>query len=329
MRLKFFSLFFASLVLVGCGSSDDLAAFVADTTTGGNKTVLTRRRVSELSPAQKSAFVAAVKAMKTTESAYEPGINAYDYFVKLHTAAFEQMASNAHMNPNFLPWHREMLRRFEGELQRVSGDATMTLPYWDWTRSGSFEAVFSDDFLGGDGDPDQNFAVTSGPFRAGEWEVLLLDATDDEHDGDIDLSIQAGPLQRNFGDPQGLFPTQEEVDDAIETFRAYDSPPFNRGSNIDTSFRNYIEGWWPTGSSMHNGVHVFVGGQMQTASSPNDPVFFLHHAQVDRLWYLYQKAWGNSSFPLDYIDDPLFEFDGVQAGRTFNIELHSGVRYSE
>jgi len=31
-------------------------------------------------------------------------------------------------------------------------------------------------------------------------------------------------------------------------------------------------------------VHVWVGGSMGPMSSPNDPVFFLHHCNVDRLW---------------------------------------------
>lgn len=37
-------------------------------------------------------------------------------------------------------------------------------------------------------------------------------------------------------------------------------------------------------STPHNGVHVFVGGQMGSFLSPRDPIFWLHHANVDRLW---------------------------------------------
>ncbi len=36
--------------------------------------------------------------------------------------------------------------------------------------------------------------------------------------------------------------------------------------------------------NLHNRVHVWVGGQMATGVSPNDPVFWLHHAFVDKLW---------------------------------------------
>jgi len=35
---------------------------------------------------------------------------------------------------------------------------------------------------------------------------------------------------------------------------------------------------------MHNLVHMWVGGSMTPFTSPNDPVFWLHHCYVDRLW---------------------------------------------
>jgi len=44
--------------------------------------------------------------------------------------------------------------------------------------------------------------------------------------------------------------------------------------------------------SIHGWVHNAVGGdigEMSTARSPTDPVFWLHHANVDRLWARWQK----------------------------------------
>jgi tyrosinase len=41
---------------------------------------------------------------------------------------------------------------------------------------------------------------------------------------------------------------------------------------------------------IHNNVYLAVGGTMGGASSPADPIFFLHHANVDRLWAVWQKA---------------------------------------
>jgi hypothetical protein len=39
----------------------------------------------------------------------------------------------------------------------------------------------------------------------------------------------------------------------------------------------------------HGGVHLAVGGQMETERSPADPLFWLHHANVDRIWARWQE----------------------------------------
>ena len=39
----------------------------------------------------------------------------------------------------------------------------------------------------------------------------------------------------------------------------------------------------------HNAVHRAIGGDMVTAASPTDPIFYMHHANVDRIWYEWQE----------------------------------------
>jgi tyrosinase len=42
---------------------------------------------------------------------------------------------------------------------------------------------------------------------------------------------------------------------------------------------------------IHNGVHVWVGGTMSwIATAPADPIFWMHHANIDRLWSVWQAA---------------------------------------
>lgn len=52
-------------------------------------------------------------------------------------------------------------------------------------------------------------------------------------------------------------------------------------------------------NGIHGGVHVWVGGTMSSpATSPADPVFWLHHANLDRLWWKwYKSAAGNHQDP--------------------------------
>lgn len=49
-------------------------------------------------------------------------------------------------------------------------------------------------------------------------------------------------------------------------------------------FQRTLEG------AVHAGVHNAVGGDMAGASSPSDPLFWLHHANLDRIWGAWQKT---------------------------------------
>jgi tyrosinase len=73
-----------------------------------------------------------------------------------------------------------------------------------------------------------------------------------------------------------------------------------------------LEGWGlrPDGTSLpaHNHVHDWVGGVMSDPMrSPVDPVFWLHHAEVDRLWAIWQTTHSTAMAPLtgkDRVLDP-------------------------
>jgi tyrosinase len=304
---------------------------------GSDEPLPQRKSAARLSSAERAEFVNALLRMKAIPSQYNPALNAYDYFVDLHVQAFADH-SGAHMAPGFLPWHRELLRRFEAEMRRASGNPRITLPYWDWIEEGSVEKIFTDDFLGGNGDATQNWFVTSGPFRKGNWAMAdNYDDTDDEFDGEIDPDtplFKAG-LQRRFNQNRNVaMPSAADVAGLFDVVRRYDVAPYDMSSDITRSMRNYLEGFWWDGpvrrSAMHNAVHVWVGGQMQTGSSPNDPVFFLHHANIDRLWSQWQARYGNDTYPTEghhNRDEKLFKFGELTPVQTFDLERHSGVSY--
>lgn len=64
--------------------------------------------------------------------------------------------------------------------------------------------------------------------------------------------------------------------------------------------------------TVHSGPHVWTGGWMGGPASPRDPVFYLHHTFIDRLWQQWEENNENSSFiatsMLRY--DGTFVFDG-------------------
>ena len=52
-------------------------------------------------------------------------------------------------------------------------------------------------------------------------------------------------------------------------------------------------------SNPHNSVHGIVGGLMASGASPLDPIFMMHHSNIDRLWWVWNQAGNaNSNDPL-------------------------------
>jgi tyrosinase len=198
----------------------------------------------------------------------------------------------SHGSSAFPPWHRLYLRILEMCLQEF-GSFKLGVPYWNWSddhklgAGGYASPLWTDEYLGPDGDFYTN-AVPSGPFCGlntdkckGKWNIRL----------DLDGPV----LLREIGYQYPRVPSPTDVQVIIAS-TAYDI--FN--SNIrtssplissfaSTSFRPAIEGLSTVG---HNSVHMFVGGSMVMKTSPNDPVFFLHHSFTDLIWLQWQKMNG-------------------------------------
>jgi tyrosinase len=232
-----------------------------------------RKDQSTLTDTERTDFVNAVLGLKNK---YEDGstTSVYDEFVLLHQAAMRNL--DIHVGPAFFPWHREFLDLFERELQTINPQ--VTIPYWNWAVDGQTNSpIWNDDFMGGDGDPTDNYVVKSGPFRQGQW-TLITDGPD---------------LRRSFGVWVSSLPTAADEAQAL-TIPNYDVAPYDSGVDPADSFRNFMLGWnSPTSEpEMHNRVHNWVGGSMLTEASPNDPVFWLVHANLDRIWADWEAAHG-------------------------------------
>ncbi|SEG47067.1 tyrosinase [Actinacidiphila yanglinensis] len=242
----------------------------------------TRKNQRNLTSAQRSRFVQAVLKLKQS--------GGYDKYVKLHTQYFtadgETGLRVAHMAPTFFPWHRQFLLVFEHELQMIDPD--VTIPYWDWTADRSpTSALWDADFMGGNGRSSDG-QVTTGPFayQTGNWPITY-GVTRENY------------LTRNMGRPDRpiVLPTAAELNDALET-ATYDTAPWNSAPSTK-GLRNTMEGWTVSdteGGYLHNRVHQWVGGHMIGGSSPNDPVFWLHHAFIDLIWTRWQRKHPKSGF---------------------------------
>lgn len=362
------------ILVLGCC----LVACVACTTTEPAVDTITRVRknVTSLTSQERTDFVAAIKKMKATPSPYDPLMNYYDQFVYWHLKAFYCTTGSghgtmypAHMGPAFLPWHRVYLDMFEKALKEVSGK-DIAIPYWDWTDPSSVDAVFTDDFMGGNGVAAEQYAVMSGPFRKDSFEIRIFDTGDiDSIFDDVDTDPNPVPyLVRAFGifkDSTVVLPTAAEIAQTL-ALPTYDASPWDSSVDSALSFRNALEGWRGTAgeecddgimdviptplrrSQQHNVVHLWVGGlprvngsiiggNMTAASSPNDPVFWIHHANLDRLWSAWMKRHGKTYVPtgagphgtnLNDVMEPFsIRTDGVNTPAKVLTEQQLGYKY--
>ena len=283
----------------------------------------------------------AVYKLKRTKSPFgKLGISYYDFLVYYHRRATNAKVNGAHRGPAFLPWHREFLNAFESLLSNISGKH-IAVPYWDWTNPASTMAMLGDDFMGGNGDPDARYALKTGPFRKGRWKLKVRDVYGQRNplQPNIDDAVDTPYIQRAFGTDRlaRKLPTAEATE-RILGIDSYDAKPWNDNVKLAKSFRCAIEGF---GSfernrvlSGHNQVHVFIGGQFGSgnwrqfgtitdATSPNDPIFWLLHANADRLWTRWQLENGRRNYlprkgaPRGHnLRDPLSQFSELGFGIT-------------
>jgi hypothetical protein len=98
--------------------------------------------------------------------------------------------------------------------------------------------------------------------------------------------------------------------DGGDTIQAFSPPEFSAAftssSQTYEQFRNSIEG--SIHAQIHNALGKRCNADMAQLYSPNDPIFWLHHSNVDRLFYRWQmscKAYGSTmpgqthSYPTD------------------------------
>lgn len=258
-----------------------------------------RKNQRDLSHSERAAFVDALLKLKRDGNP-KSGRN-YDTYVKWHM----DHAMTAHRQPQFLPWHRVFVRLLELDLHDVSDGACPPIPYWDWTEDqDTTGGLWASDFLGGNGDANDDWRVADGPFAhaAGNWTLR-------HSSSGVDY------LQRRIGTHAADLPGGREVLQCLAV-TPYDVAPWGRTSDIFRSFRNRLEGWCCR-SQLHNRVHVWVGGSMLEMTSPNDPVFFLHHCNVDRLWAAWQRLHPDEGYATgssDGADEVLAPFKKEEGG---------------
>jgi hypothetical protein len=236
-----------------------------------------RRNIMSVSTQEKQRFVNAIVELNKR---YFPG--ARTDFPAGHVSYWFKMdeihqATHVHGGPAFLPWHRELCNYFESLLRQVDPD--LSLHYWDWNQDISPLFPLFGNMSGEAGEPWLSAKFYDPAAPGDNWR---------------DESIHSNPFTPTW---TGSYPLHANPAD----------PPKNRARNVQSGTPPVGQGNWPSDDQLisamtfadfsslmqgptgnaHSEAHSWLGlGNAHT--SFRDPLVFLLHSNVDRLWAMWQ-----------------------------------------
>jgi len=178
-----------------------------------------------------------------------------------------------HGTEDFTVWHRWYLYLYELEMKAsgVTGATKISLPYWDWTSEYYNGVSDRKDYQRNTPMFDTDFLGNS---TITSWGLNRSSSTSELLASNRIQLKNFCLLKTNFG-PDGV----------------------NRSGNFTQTLEN----------SLHDQGHGWVGGIMGGGTSPNDPVFYLHHNNVDKLWQNWENLSGTTTV---MTNNTMFGFPG-------------------
>ncbi|RAK81955.1 tyrosinase family protein [Aspergillus fijiensis CBS 313.89] len=271
-------------------TTDYIPSYFTDGCTKEKMTI--RKEWRHLTTQEQSHFLDALQCLmdKPAQSGLSATTSRFSDLQALHRGMTNTAyADIIHHVGQFLPWHRYYMHIYETLLRDECG-YTGSIPYWneqlDADSGNMFQStMWGADAFGGNG-TGSGSCVTDGRFA--------------------NMTLHIGP-----GD--------EDTDYCLR--RAWDNEAAIANANSTAlnacnAYTTYSP-WWDCVSNIpHKGVHTNIGGVMaDIKSSPGDPVFFMHHAYIDKVWWAWQKA------------DPInrmYDISGPTLNHTANVEPAGG-----
>jgi hypothetical protein len=255
-------------------------------------TTLVRKNASRLLPNARELqdLATAVTVMKQKNWATDP--TSWFYQAAMHGTYFDvqKVAKSNQIAPPpqwntcqhgtyfFLAWHRMYLHFFERIVRSASRDPNFALPYWNYGN-----------------DKERQLPAT---FR--DPHSLLFVA---ERSEEMNIGYQLPSLSENGIDLGG------ERALALVDFSCPDpSAPRDSsfGGNEVSQPTHSARNFGQLEDDPHNAIHDYVGGNSNgwmgdVDLAAQDPVFWIHHANIDRLWNVWIKS-GNGRANLIHDD---------------------------
>lgn len=244
-----------------------------------------------LAPSDKADYISAVQCLQRLPPKIKgrPEVNSrYDEFLVTHI----DLTPAIHKVAGFLPWHRYYVVLQEKALREECGYRG-PIPYWDSSLDADSDRPIHESPIfnantgfGGDGFGG-TYKIPSDLTSVGVIDVPSFSKGCIRDGPFVNYTVSMGPgrlvtkhcLVRNINETYRHYVTSSAVRKLL------DQPTYEL-------FRVEMEGYPNTADRrVHDGGHMLVGGDMgNPISSPSDPIFFLHHANLDRLWWIWQQA---------------------------------------
>ncbi|KAM0808956.1 putative Tyrosinase copper-binding domain-containing protein [Seiridium cardinale] len=271
-----------------------LALANLDTVFAACKNPVVRKEWRTLRPKEKKSYISAVKCLQKTpaktQSTYAGVRSRFDDFQAEHINRTDFI----HFVGFFQPWHRMYVAQYEAELRSTCG-YTGAQPYWDWSADATSEDAFVNspvfdavNGFGGNGpyiDSSNDTSIRLHiPGKTGGGCIL---------DGPFkNMSVNMGPGFNTSYSPHCL--TRDLAPSFAIAHLNSTMVAYTLAATNYFEFDIRVEGGVDVPSmTYHGGGHLGVGGDLgeigNVYSSPGDPLFYLHHANLDRLWYSWQK----------------------------------------
>ncbi|KAL7753285.1 hypothetical protein RI367_001060 [Sorochytrium milnesiophthora] len=225
-----------------------------------------RKEVRDMNATEWSRYAAAVQKLNTLPAVRDQykGLSRREEFAAIHVDNW----TTPHSDPRFLPWHRLFLREYENALRAI--DPTVAIPYWGWDQDANHpeqSAVLTSKYYGSSS-PGQ--CIPDGPFK---FSSKVGD------DGDVG----AGHCVCRGFNPRT---TSKRLTSTAELAQLMKQV---------TTHSQFSYGFEFGG---HAVVHIYIGQIDRTQNwcdmgvmySPNDVLFFAHHAFIDKVWRDFQAA---------------------------------------
>jgi tyrosinase len=210
----------------------------------------------------------------------------------------------------FLPWHRGYLLGIEAVVRdavvKLGGPADWALPYWNYFKpneSALPPAFASPNWPDGNGDNPLFVPQRYGPNNDGNVFVPT-DQINLAALGDTEFTGAADGGSAGFG--------------GVDT-------GFSHGGNVHGDLE----------SQPHDIVHVLVGGGDPNTNLPGlmsdpdtaglDPIFYLHHGNIDRLWEVWRE---NPTTNVDPTETNWLNGPPAVGQRAFMMPMPGGVRFT-